>query len=81
MAWRCSMPFADYGGQGLDGRTVRHQLGGMFLRKFAIATCGVALWQPASPREAALIDAGIQRALQALHYWYEHDPALFDFLA
>lgn len=72
--------FAARAGQSPELEALRFQLGGVFLRKFAIATCGVARWQPASPREAAMIDVGLQRALQDLQYWSIHDPALFAFL-
>lgn len=63
-----------------DFAALQRQLGGVFLRKFAIATCGVARWQPASPREAAMIDVGLQRTLHDLIYWSEHVPSLLSFL-
>lgn len=72
--------FAAWAGKAPGLAALWRQLGGVFLRKFAIATCGVARWQPASPREAAMIDVGLQRALHELRYWSAHDPALFAFL-
>lgn len=67
-------------GSAPEAGALWRQLGGVFLRKFAIATCGVARWQPASPREAMMIDVSLQRALHALNYWSANDPALFSFL-
>jgi hypothetical protein len=67
-------------GERFDAVDFHHQLGGVFLLMFAIGTCGIARWQPASQREVAMIDNGIQRTLRALEYWLRHDPALFSFL-
>ncbi len=67
-------------GQALDADALRQQLGGALLRKVATSTCGVARWQPASPREAAMIEATIGRAIWAVEYWAGRDPALFSFL-
>jgi hypothetical protein len=59
---------------------VWRQLGGAFLRKFAIATYGVANWNPANEREAAMIETGLKRMLSAQRYWEREDPELFSFL-
>jgi len=67
-------------GEELDTSILWRQLGGVFLRKFAAATCGTANWEPASARETALIETGLQRASQALRYFSQHDPGLFSFL-
>lgn len=72
--------FTELSAKELDFHTVRSQLGGALLRKFARATCGVARWLPDSPREAALINVGIQRAIQSVRYWSTQDTALFSFL-
>lgn len=72
--------FVAYAGKPLDSGAVRHQLAAAFLYNFAISTCGVARWLPESPREAAMIEIGLKRALRALRYWYGQDPALFALL-
>ena len=56
---------------------LERQLGGALLRKFAAATCGVALWQPSTQREAQLIEAGVERSSRAVTFWHERDPELF----
>ena len=61
----------------LDRAALEQQLGGALLRKFATATCGVALWQPSTPREAQLIELGIRQASDAVAFWHERNPALF----
>ncbi|MEM8535150.1 MAG: phosphotransferase [Chloroflexota bacterium] len=70
----------DQCGKPLERSIVHHQLGGAILRKFVASTCGMARWQPALPREEATIHTTIQRATQAVEYWYEQDPGLFAFL-
>ena len=77
---RIYLDMFDQCGKPLERSIVRQQLGGAILRKFTASTCGVARWQPASPREEAMIHTTIQRATQAVEYWYEQDPALFAFL-
>ena len=72
--------FAASGRERLMETAVRHQLGAAVLRKFAIATCGVANWLPASPREESMIETGIQRAVQMIEYWMSQDPDLFLFV-
>lgn len=61
----------------LDEKSVRHQLGGALLRKVVSATCGVARWQPASEREREMIEAGLQRIMQAIETWRRQDSDLF----
>ncbi len=61
----------------IDVDRLRHELGGVFLRRFAIGTCGTALWNPTAPREIALIEDSIERMNRSLHYWNDHDQALF----
>jgi hypothetical protein len=61
----------------LDESSLRSQLGASLLRKFSTATCGVARWQPASDREAAMIDVGLKRTVRALNDWRARDPSLF----
>jgi hypothetical protein len=61
----------------VDEVVLRKQLGGALLRKFISATCGVANWQPASPREARIIDAGLARVQRAIEDWERDDPKLF----
>ena len=75
-----SAAFEAYTGKALDRAEVWHQLGAAFLRNFALATFGIANWQPASPREAAMIDTGLKRTIEALSYWSRQDPALLHFL-
>jgi hypothetical protein len=72
--------FAARAGVEPEVENLWHQLGGVFLRKFASATCGFARWQPASPREMAMIEVGLRRALHELDYWHAHDPELFGVL-
>ncbi len=64
-------------GEAIDLDRLRHELGGAFLRRFAVGTCGTALWNPTAPREKAMIDDGIERMNRSLHYWNDHDQALF----
>jgi aminoglycoside/choline kinase family phosphotransferase len=75
-----SAEFAANSGKTLDHEEIWRQLGAAFLRNFALATFGVALWQPVSPREVAMIDVGLSRTLRALGYWSSQDPTLFRFL-
>jgi aminoglycoside phosphotransferase (APT) family kinase protein len=62
---------------GPDKELLREQLGGALLRKFISATCGVANWQPATPREAAMIEVGLDRVQRAIEGWEGHDAGLF----
>jgi fructosamine-3-kinase len=67
------------GGVQADEAALHDALGGALFRKFISATCGVARWQPASAREAAMIAVGLRRALDAVAMWRQRDPALFQF--
>lgn len=69
--------FAERSANWQDPMLVHQQLAAVFLRKFATATCGIANWQPASPREVALIDTTIERILFAADYWLAREPKLF----
>ena len=66
-------------GVNSDEGSFRRQLGGALLRKFSVGTCGIARWDPASEREARLIDAGLQRICEAVAAWRLQDPDLFQF--
>jgi thiamine kinase-like enzyme len=61
-------------------RDLERALGGALLRQFARSTLGMARWQPATPRQAALIQVSLQRACAAVAFWQTRDPALFQFL-
>ncbi|MFQ5608037.1 MAG: phosphotransferase family protein [Candidatus Zixiibacteriota bacterium] len=63
----------------LDDTSVRHELGGVVLRRFATWTCGVVRWKPKTPRETRMIDLSVKRALEATRFWRDHDPELFSF--
>lgn len=47
---------------GLDAAALQQDLAAAQVLRFAAATCGVARWQPAAARAAAIVDAGIARA-------------------
>ena len=66
--------------QTFDPTAIRSQLGGALLRRFTTFTLGVARWQPASPREAAIINTSIGRAIRSVEHWSTQDPELFSFL-
>lgn len=66
-------------GEALDVDRLRHELGGVFLRRFAIGTCGIARWETHTAREVAMIDASLKRLSQALQYWHEYDQGLLAF--
>ncbi len=67
-------------GKAPEPAIVWHQLGGAFLGKFSISTCGIANWQPSTAREVALIEVSLNRAFHNLRDWFERDPDLFSFL-
>jgi hypothetical protein len=62
---------------GLDAAALRSQLWAALLLRFAGATCGVARWQPASERAAAIVAAGIARAARLAAHAEAIDPGLF----
>lgn len=72
--------FAGHVGWAPDEGALRYQLGGALLWRFARSTCGVARWHPESPREAALIEVSIERAVRAVRHWWTQEPSLFSFL-
>jgi aminoglycoside/choline kinase family phosphotransferase len=59
----------------LDAAQLSKQLGAAVLRLFTVQTCGIAVWKPRTEREQSIITASIQRAVQAVHYWREREPA------
>jgi hypothetical protein len=61
----------------LDAATLRGQLSAALLLRFASATCGVARWQPASARAAAIVSCGIARAARLAAHAGVADPELF----
>ena len=63
-----------------DRSAFERQLGGALLRKFALATCGVARWKPGSARQIEIIDRGVERASRAATFWAGRDTQLFSFL-
>lgn len=65
------------GGVVIDRSTLEYWLGGAILRRFALGTCGVARWEPKSPREEAMIDGGIERVMRMVRFWRDRDPELF----
>jgi Ser/Thr protein kinase RdoA (MazF antagonist) len=67
-------------GEALDFAAMKDFLGGALLWRFSTSTCGIARWLPEASRGDALIAAGIQRAIDAVHLWLRRDPALFSFL-
>lgn len=68
---------ADHG-VDVDVPATRRALGAALIRKFSIWTLGCALWVPRTPREPALIERSIARALAAVRTWADRDP---EFLA
>ena len=64
----------------LSRETLEQQLGGAFLRKFAMRTCGIARWQPTLPRAIESIDNDLRQVNESVEFWRERDPELFSFL-
>lgn len=61
-------------------RSLQNQLGGALLRQFSASTCGIARWQPTSPRAIKIIDEKLQKTNEVLEFWQTRDPNLFSFL-
>ena len=66
-------------GHGIEGDPValRRQIGGALLRKLIRETCGMALWEPASEREQAILRSALDRNVLAIEWWRARDPDLF----
>ena len=60
-----------------DKTNWQNQLGGAFLRKFTMSTCGLALWQPTLPRAVKIIEKTIENVNVMTDFWYRRDPKLF----
>lgn len=65
--------------QKVDLRTLEKQLGGAFLRKFTVSTCGIARWEPKLPRGVAIAERTMTMACDCLEAWRNRDPELFSF--
>lgn len=61
-------------GHPLDEAALIEQLDGALVWVFIRGTCGVARWQPSSEREKQLVEFGIQRLIEAVHFWTNRHP-------
>ncbi|MDJ0757127.1 MAG: aminoglycoside phosphotransferase family protein [Ardenticatenaceae bacterium] len=67
-------------GQSLDQAALIEQLGGALVWVFIRGTCGVARWEPSSEREKQLVNFGIQRLVEAVHFWTNRHPEFISVL-
>lgn len=72
--------FNEISKSSLKRAVLEKQLGGGFLRAFAISTCGAARWQPASTRGVQILEASIKQRSKTVDFWHRRDPKLFSFL-
>jgi thiamine kinase-like enzyme len=62
-----------------DETALRRELGGALLLLVTTSTLGIVRWEPASERETAMIEVGVERARAAVARWRETEPELFRF--
>lgn len=71
--------YAEALGNRANVAELRHQLGGALLRKVIRETCGMAMWEPATDREGAILTTGLERNALTIQWWRARDPDLFRF--
>ena len=59
---------------------LRREVGAAFMLRYATWTLGIARWEPATPRQEAIIAAQLRRLPAAAAAWHDTDPELLDSL-
>jgi len=66
-------------GAELEEAQLIQKLEGGLLRNFIRQTCGLANWPNPHGRSLEIIKTSIERAILAVNFWHEQNPALFSF--